>query len=101
MGLLAKQSENNILIQNGFKHKASSVTGYLRDCYEKCIDLNQYCAWVAVNVKTGNVYIYVEYDCGGEIATYTHNMDASWNNEDAFFEELDNFTTDKLQQYIN
>lgn len=40
MGLLAKQEENNILIQNGFKRKAASVTGYLHDCYEKYIDLD-------------------------------------------------------------
>lgn len=45
MGLLTKQrDENNILTENGFKHKSNSVTGQLNDCYEKCIEVGLYYA---------------------------------------------------------
>ena len=101
MGLLEEQrDENNILTKNGFKHKGSSVTGQLDDCYEKCIGVGSYYAWIAVNTETGNVAIYVEYDCGGEVATYTYSLRNSWNDDpDDFFEELDDFATSMLEHY--
>ena len=49
MGLLTEQcDENNILTENDFKHKGSSVTGQLDDCYEKCIGVGPYYAWIAL-----------------------------------------------------
>ena len=44
--------------------------------------------------------IYVEYDCGGEVATYTHSLRNSWDDDpDDFFEELDDFATSMLEHY--
>ena len=101
MGLLTEQrDENNILTENGFEHKSSSVTGQLNDCYEKYIGVGPYDAWIAVNTETGNVCIYVEYACGGEVATYTHSLRNSWDDDpDDFFEELDDFATSMLKHY--
>ena len=101
MGLLTEQrDENNILTENGFEHKGGNVTGQLDDCYEKCIGVGTYYAWIAVNTETGHVCIYVEYDCGGEVATYTHSLRNSWDDDpDDFFEELDDFATSMLEHY--
>lgn len=101
MGILQQNcNTNNILTENGFKYKPRSVTGDLKNCFEKCIDLGLYYAWIAVNTDTRRVLIYVEYDCGGEVARYTTNLLHLWkDSEEAFFEELDEYVTDRLEYY--
>lgn len=101
MGILQQNcNTNNILTENGFKYKPRSVTGDLKNCFEKCIDLGLYYAWVAVNINTRRVLIYVEYDCGGEVARYTTNLMHLWeDSEEAFFKELDEYVTDRLEYY--
>lgn len=103
MGLLTKQhDENNILTKNGFEHENSSVTGQLQNCYEKVIEVGSYYGWVAVNTETGNVVIYVEYECGGEVATYKYLLTTSWDDDpNGFFEELDDFATSMLEGYMD
>lgn len=45
MGILQQNcNKNNVLTENGFKYKPRSVTGDLKNCFEKCIDLGLYYA---------------------------------------------------------
>lgn len=100
MGLLNNSAvKSNILTEHGFKLKDRNVTGELKNCYEKCIDLGLYYAWISVNPATRRVIIYVEYDCGGEVARYRDNLLHLWSDQEAFFEELDEFVTDSLKYY--
>lgn len=96
MGILTEPSRpDNILTKNGFKHKASSVNGALTDCYEKFVPLSDlYDAFVAVKPKTGEVSIYVEFECGGKVASFKTVLIASYSaNPHEFFEELDEEVT--------
>ncbi|SEF89778.1 hypothetical protein [Lachnospira multipara] len=93
---------NNILTRNGFVKESKSVDGRLDDVYEKCIKLLDeecsYYAYVAVNISTNDVHIYVEYDCGGEVASYDATLHESnfEENEEEFINELDRLATDYL-----
>lgn len=71
MGILVdsieKSKEPNILTEHNFEYVKSSCTYNLDNCYERCVKLTSlYDAWVAVKL-TGEVFIYVEYECGGEV----------------------------------
>lgn len=99
MGLLSTARNSNILTENGFKLKDRNVTGELKNCYEKCIDLGLYYAWISVSPATRRVIIYVEYDCGGEVARYRDNLLHLWSDQEAFFKDLDEFVTDSLKEY--
>ena len=101
MGLLEnKTSDENILTKHGFKFKTSSVTGHFKNCYEKTIALDSsYVMWVAVKTDTSEVFIYIEYDCGGEIASREYALDNTFSNERAFFEELDDIVTMVAEEY--
>lgn len=108
--MLAKDDNkkiDNILMRNGFVKESQSIDGYLDDVYEKqCIRLSDkdcsYYAYVAVNVNTNNVHMYIEYDCGGEVASYDATLYESnfEENEEEFFNHLDYLVTDYLQQYM-
>ena len=104
MGILVKQpKENNVLTQNDFTYKARSVNGTLTACYEKFVPLSDtYDAFVAVKPETGEVSIYVEYECGGEVASFVIVLTASYSeNPDEFFEELDNEVTELTAFYAD
>lgn len=105
MGILREtnETENNILTRYGFEYEQRSVTGHLKNCYEKSISLGPtYVAWVSVKTDTGEVYIYVEYECGGEVMSYESTIVANWNeSESAFFDELDEYVTDTLANYTD
>lgn len=99
VGILESTSANNILTLNGFEPEATSITGHLHNCYTKYIQLaSPYCAYVSVDLN-GGVEIYVEYDCGGEVATYYWQLNTEWNvNPKKFFNELDQIVTEFLNR---
>ncbi len=102
MGILTDSvDKNNILTQNNFKYKSSSCTGELNNCYERCISLTDcYDAWVAVKTDTGEVFTYVEYDCGGEVESiYDHIYINFEDLPRQFFEKLDEIVTDIYERY--
>ena len=102
MGILKNNSskDKNILTENGFKYTSSSATGALQNCYERAITLDcSYVMWVAVKTDTSEVYIYVEFACGGEIASYDCQLDNSFDDENAFFNELDELITERAKYY--
>lgn len=96
MGILSEDlsQSKNILTEHGFKYTRSSVTGQLLNCFEKRIRFsNLYYGWVAVKTS-GEVYIYVEYECGGEVATYSEQLENKWeDSHEEFFAELDELVT--------
>ena len=101
MGILKETGKgiNNILTKYDFEYEQRSVTGALNNCYEKVIPLGLYSAWISVKTS-GEVFIYIEYDCGGEVASYDNVINANWNeSEVAFFDELDEYVTNILENY--
>ena len=107
MGILKenKKEEINILTENGFEYGDHSIDYDLHSCYEKCVKLsedeNSYYAWVSVNICNGDVHIYVEYDCGGKIASIDTNIDVNFEeNQQEFFEKLDEEVTELLKSYM-
>ena len=101
MGILKNTATNNALTYLGFTFERHSVTGELKNCYEKTIKLSDlYYMWVAVNIETSAVVLYIEYDCGGEVATYNFTIDCDFNeNPDEFITKLDNEVTDYANMY--
>lgn len=98
---------NNILTRNGFVKESKSVDGCLDDVYEKqCIRLSDkacsYYAYIAVNINTNDVHIYVEYDCGGKVASYDAVLYESnfEEDEEEFLNHLDRLVTNYLKQYM-
>lgn len=101
MGMLKRDNGKNILTQYGFTFKERNVNGKLDNCYEKAITLSAlYCAWVAVNIETSDVYIYVEYECGGEVSTFDFTLEHNfYDGQEAFFNELDEEVTDYVNSF--
>lgn len=102
MGILRNNpsKEKNILTEHGFEYTHSSVTGALQNCYEKVITLdNSYVMWVAVKTDTSDVYFYIEYDCGGQVSSYADQLDSTFDDEDSFFNELDELVTECASFY--
>lgn len=102
MGILSIEKQvNNILIDYGFKYKHYSVTGNLHNCYEKTIQLSTlYYAWIAVKPDTNKVFIYIEFECGGEVASYDLSLTKSFENDpQGFFAELDELVTEYTYSY--
>ena len=103
MGVLLG-SRSSGLESYGFKHVTSSVDGTLKDCYEKCVYLSDaYCAWVAVRPEfkeDDEVYIYVEYACGGFVASYSPILHHKYYGESQeFLYELDDYVTELAEDY--
>ena len=65
---------NKLLESEGFRLEPHSPVGY--DCdYEKVIPHDDiYTLWVNVSLRDRKVYFYDEYDCGGEISSYTSKI---------------------------
>jgi hypothetical protein len=104
MGILAETPKSgDILAQNGFTHETKSVNGALTDCYERCVSLSDlYDAFIAVKPETGEVSIYVEYECGGEVASFDTELTASYSMDpEGFFKELDDEVTELTSSYRN
>lgn len=101
MGVLKTQNSDNILTRNGFTYTSSNVTGELKHCYERGIRVSDtYFAWVAVNPDTGEVVIYIEYDCGGQVAKTQFRLTSSYLYDSYdFFNELDTEVTDYISSY--
>ena len=103
MGILRvpKIHNRNILTDNGFEYKASNCVGTMEYCYERCVTLSaKYDAWVSVKPETGDVFIYIEYECGGEVYRYNGTVLANWDeSESEFFKELDEYVTDTTNFY--
>lgn len=100
MGLLKETSTDNILIKNGFESRDESIVGTLKFCYTKFIPVSSlYDAFVSVDLD-GNVEIYVEYECGGEVSTIHTHINTDWDyDEEGFFNELDKTATFFLETY--
>lgn len=94
MGILAK-SNSNILTENGFTLERCNS-------YEKFVKLSDlYDAFVTVDIVKGSVNVYVEYECGGEVATYDFIIDVDFEEDPyKFFNELDEEVTDFLAIYM-
>lgn len=87
--MLESEETSNILTEHGFTFERSSITGKLDNCYEKRIidDIDSY--WIAVKITTGEVVIYHEYECGGEIDTRMEQINTKWSDSQSeFYEEL-------------
>ena len=94
MGILAR-SNSNILTDHGFEEERLNV-------YRKFVELSDlYDAWITVDLRKNSVEIYVEYECGGEVATYNFTIDADFEEyPNQFFDELDEEVTDFLAIYM-
>lgn len=105
MGVLfERENTSNLLTLYGFEFVCSSVTGVLSNCYEKALVLSDfYTAWIAVQIETGKGFIYIEYDCGGEVASYDFQMEhTSYSYAPyAFFKELDEIVTEYTESYLD
>lgn len=102
MGILKDYTKSdNILLANGFTRENKSVTGDLIMCYEKVIFLNScYVAWVSVDIETSQVYVYIEYECGGGVAKFDNELDTDFYvDQESFFRELDDYVTDTVSSY--
>lgn len=101
MGILKNTATDNALTILGFTFEQHSVTGELTNCYEKTIRLSDlYYMWVSVNIETSTVVLYIEYDCGGEVATYKFTINCDFTeNPDEFITKLDNEVTDYAKMY--
>ena len=103
MGVLSQiRNNSNILEKHGFEYTDRSATYELYNCWETTINLPKcnYCAWIAVDTNSLEVVIYVEYDCGGEITTMRDSLTTSFDNQTAFFKELDMLVTNLLKPYM-
>lgn len=94
MGILAR-SNSNILTDNGFTLERCNS-------YEKFVKLSDlYDAFVTVDIVKGSVEVYVEYECGGEVATYNFTIRTDFEEHpNKFFNELDEEVTDFLEIYM-
>lgn len=101
MGILKNTATNNALTNLGFTFERHSVTGELKNCYEKTIKLSDlYYMWVSVSIEMSMASLYIEYECGGEVATYNFLIDCDFNeNPDEFITKLDNEVTDIAKMY--
>lgn len=100
MGILIGEC-NNIFLKNGFTYEKHNVLHNIHNCYEKCVSLSDtYDAWISINTDSGKGFIYVEYECGGEVTSYDVELDDNLST-DAMFEKLDEFATNMLSSYID
>lgn len=70
--------------------------------YETCVHSNDdlYCIWVGVNFDALEVYIYVEYECGGEVHRDTLDIsDINIGNEEALMQVLDDAVSYYVENY--
>lgn len=78
-----------IFIKNGFEKKDRSVTGEIKNCYEKFIEINDlYDMYVAYNIEERKGFIYVEFECGGEVGSFPFTT-YSEDEEDCFKEVME------------
>lgn len=78
------------LIKLGFKYGersgARGETGYTKTIYHSGNET----LWITVNPQERKVYLYNEWDCGGELWERTHDMPRSaLKNETEFVDWLD------------
>lgn len=79
-------NNGEIFIRNGFTKKERSVTGELKNCYEKFVEINDlYDMWVSYNLEEHKGFIYVEFECGGEVESYSFDTYCE-DEEDCFYE---------------
>ena len=85
----------------GFDKCSRTVLG--QPCqYETCVHSNDglYCIWVGVNFNALEVYIYVEYECGGEVYRDTIDIsDIDVDSEDTFIQVLDDTVSYYVENY--
>ena len=98
MKVFHKEYEHRHWLEDyGFDKCARTVLG--QPCqYETCVHSKDdlYCIWVGVNFDALEVYIYVEYECGGEVYRDTLDIsDINVGNESKFMQMLD----DEVSRY--
>lgn len=99
MGLLKKQTQPKTkiekeLIQYGFEksHGPKGEPGYV-NTYS--LEDGQYCLWVTVDLGGRHLYLYKEYDCGGEIFSIDYAIEQYLiDNPELFIEWMDSMITD-------
>lgn len=78
-----------LLKSQGFEKRTGAMgeKGYTRTY---SVDDGYYTVWVTVNVKTGKVSIYKEYECGGCVGESEEQLsEECLNDVDLFIDELD------------
>ena len=95
------KTENNILTKNKFFFESVNIIGTLTDCYEKYIKINDfYRAYISVDINSSEVYIYIEFINGDEVATYSTKINSKWNqSEENFYNELLDYSEDIINLY--
>ena len=102
MKVFHKEFEHRHWLEDyGFDKCARTVLG--QPCqYETCVHSNNdlYCIWVGVNFDALEVYIYVEYECGGEVCRYTVDLsDIDVDNENELMQVLDDAVSYYVENY--
>ena len=63
------------LIKNDFIPDTSSADGSLQNCYEKSFALSDlYWCFIAVEPNSKKCAVYIEYECGGYINSYSFDL---------------------------
>ena len=102
MKIFHKETEVRHWLQDyGFDRESHTVLG--QPCqFEKCIlsELGLYSIWVGVDFNSLQVYIYVEYECGGEVTRHTADFsDVDVDREEPFMEALEELVSYYLETY--
>lgn len=79
-------SQYAFLINLGFEYGLYGEEGYVKTIHHNEIET----LWITVNPKERKVYLYNEWDCGGELWRREHDIPQSaLNNESEFVDWLD------------
>ncbi len=89
------------ILDYGFEKESRTVLG--QPCqYETCIRSKSglYCIWVGVDFESLLIHTYVEYECGGEVASHMADFgDVDVDHEDTFMAALDELVGGYLELY--
>ena len=102
MRVFHKEYEHRHWLEDyGFDKCSRTVLG--QSCqYETCVHSKDdlYCIWVGINFDALEVYIYVEYECGGEVCRYTVDLsDVDVDREEALMQVLDDAVSYYVENY--
>ncbi len=68
---------NNLLLKRGYKENKNPHKGKgLTKIYRVCGDL--YCVWVTFDFSDKKIYIYKEYNFGGEVVSSEIEIEKTW-----------------------
>lgn len=69
MGLIKQNNKNHFLTKYGYDYKNRTVTGLKTPVYQNTYahDNGLEYLWVDISLSTRTIYLYNEYECGGEL----------------------------------